>query len=83
MSLKPLPLAQFRTLPTINQIKGEEYILKWFRNEKEVPSLNSKFEWQLPIEEGRGTWRGELELKTLDVRKDTRQLLHDALKFQI
>ncbi|KAK9708402.1 hypothetical protein K7432_009661 [Basidiobolus ranarum] len=69
--LSPIPLAQFRKQP----LSGEKYSVTWSQGGQVKAELNDKFEFSLPATSAKGQWSATLKLTTLEVRKDTKNLL--------
>ncbi|KAK9764795.1 hypothetical protein K7432_007412 [Basidiobolus ranarum] len=70
-TLTPIKLAQFRE----HKIKGEKYILNWYKNGRLIKRLKNKFNFSLKSKKALGTWTAELTFRTKEVRKDTDGLL--------
>ncbi|KAJ3294773.1 hypothetical protein HK104_003313 [Borealophlyctis nickersoniae] len=72
LSLKVLPLAQFR--PEEERMDGEEYTVVWKHNGKRREEFDGKFDLEVG-HEGRGRWVAEVGFATKEVRKDQRGVL--------
>jgi len=78
-NLTVIPLAQFRK----NPITGEKYLVRWYKGGVEDTTLANLFQWSKPLGEATGQWEVHVEFQTLEVRRDTRNVLKDKQAFRI
>jgi len=75
--LKLIPLGQLRK--DRNGVTGEKYVVSWFKDGKEQPSLKDKF----AVDVSSGKWKVVVTFQTPSVRYDPKKLLQSERRFQI
>jgi hypothetical protein len=79
VSLNLVRVAQLRPTP----IKGESFMVNWFRNNVEDVTLRNITQWTRPTTTAAGTWRVTAQFITPEVRSDPNKLLTASKSFSI
>lgn len=79
VSLTLLPVAQFRRTP----IAGESYVINWYKNDVQIPSLSNLISWSESKVSAAGEWTTVVQFITPEVRSDPENLLTATQSFFI
>lgn len=77
--LQLVPFAQWRG----NPIPEEKYLIEWTRNGTILPQFANQVNIKVPFSEEIGTYSAKVELKTPEVKVDTKRRLSDSRTVQI
>jgi hypothetical protein len=79
ISLSLLEFGQLRVTP----VEGERYRITWSKNGVLASQFDDHTSIAVPVDQAKALWKVQVQLLTLEVRKDLNSVLQDTASFEI